>query len=102
MTEIIKQIDLKLSEIADIIKILPEQGYIEIQSDSPGKVHDWHRHPNEETLIVLRGQMTFSLENGDHVCDPGDALQLSANHLHKSTAGPQGSVYLIAFRRLVL
>ncbi|HBF32518.1 cupin domain-containing protein [Rhizobium sp.] len=102
MTEVVRQISKDFSSLVDILGIVPEQGCIEVQRDGPGKVHDWHRHPNEETLIILQGDITFSLESGDIVCGPGDALMLSANDLHKSAAGPNGVVYLIAFRWLGL
>ena len=87
MTEIVKNAAIGFSSIDRIIEILPEQGCVEIQRDAPNKVHDWHRHPNAETLIVLKGEMTFSLEDGDHRCGPGDVLRLSADALHKSMAG---------------
>ncbi|MGE7368694.1 cupin domain-containing protein [Neorhizobium sp. NPDC001467] len=102
MTKVIRNITADFSALSDIIAILPQQGCIEVQRDGPGKVHDWHRHANEETLIVIEGEMTFSLEGSDDLCRPGDALKLTANDLHKSTAGPQGAVYLIAFRGLDL
>lgn len=100
MTEVIRSIHTDFSLLEDVIQILPEQGCIEVQHDGPGKVHDWHQHANEETLIILKGKMTFSLESGVHVCGPGDMLHLCANDRHRSVAGPQGAVYLIAFRRL--
>ncbi|MGG7518158.1 cupin domain-containing protein [Allorhizobium undicola] len=102
MTEILRQVSARFERIEDIIGILPDQGCIEVQRDGPGKLHDWHRHPNEETLIVLEGEITFSLESGDNLCKPGDVLRLSGNELHKSTAGPQGAIYLIAFRGLAI
>ncbi|MCW5261849.1 cupin domain-containing protein [Verminephrobacter eiseniae] len=100
MTEVIRNIHTDFSLLEDVIQILPEQGCIEVQHDGPGKVHDWHQHANEETLIILKGKMTFALESGVHVCGPGDMLHLCANDRHRSVAGPQGAVYLIAFRRL--
>lgn len=100
MTEIVKNAATGFSSIDRIIEILPEQGCVEIQRDASNKVHDWHRHPNAETLIVLKGEMMFSLEGGDHRCGPGDVLRLSADALHKSTAGSQGAIYIVAFRDL--
>lgn len=100
MTEVVRNADVDFALPESVERILPEQGCIEVQRDGPGKVHDWHRHPNEETLIILKGEMIFSLESGDYTCGPGDILRLSANDRHKSTAGPEGSVYLIAFRDL--
>lgn len=102
MTEVIKNIICDIPLTAFVRDILPEQGCVELQRDKPGKVHDWHRHPNEEVLIILEGTMTFSLETGDHKCGPGDALRLSANDLHRSEAGPDGAIYLISFRDIAV
>lgn len=100
MTEVVRNADIDFSLTEKLIDILPGQGCIELQQDGPGKVHDWHRHDNEEVLIVLKGEMTFSIDDADFVCGPGDALRLSANERHRSQAGPEGSVYVIAFRDL--
>src|SRR6218665_1903967 len=74
MTEVIRSIHTDFSLLEDVIQILPEQGCIEVQHDGPGKVHGWHQHANEETLIILKGKMTFALESGVHVCGPGEML----------------------------
>lgn len=97
MTKVIRNANVNFSLVEDIVKILPEQGCIEIQRDGPNKVHEWHQHPNEETLIILKGEITFSLGSGEYVCGPSDVLRLSANDRHKATAGPEGSIYLIVF-----
>ena len=98
MTEIIHKASIVITSIDHIIKILPEQGCIEIQRDAPGKRHDWHRHAHNETLSILKGAITFSLEGGEHPCGPGAVVRLCAHQWQQS--GAQGAIYIIAFRDL--
>jgi quercetin dioxygenase-like cupin family protein len=82
------------------MKALPEQGCIELQRDLPGKLHDWHSHQCDETLVVLQGGLDFEWEYGQQLCRPGDVIELPAGCRHKSVAISSGAVYLIAFWRL--
>lgn len=85
-----------------LISIIPEQGCIELQRDQPLKVHDWHEHTCDETLLVLDGNITFSVPQGDISCRRGDYINLSAGTRHRSRAGKDGCIYVIAFRTLNL
>lgn len=83
-----------------IFNTLPQQGAIEVQKDQPGKVHEWHAHPTDETLVILRGRIKFCHRNGEKVCLPGNVIHLPKGTLHSSTALDEGAVYLIATREL--
>lgn len=85
-----------------ILGILPEQGSIEVQRDAPGKLHDWHKHDTDETLIIIGGAIRFFWENGETTCKPGDVINLPAGDRHGSEALGDGATYLIAFRRIGL
>lgn len=85
-----------------IFGILPEQGSIEVQRDAPGKLHDWHKHDTDETLIIVGGAVRFFWENGERTCRPGDVINLPAGDRHGSEALDDGATYLIALRRLTL
>ena len=77
--------------------LLPDQGCIEIQQDTPGKLHDWHAHAHDETLVVLTGELHFSADTGERVFGSGDVIALPARTRHRSVAGPEGSRYVIVF-----
>jgi quercetin dioxygenase-like cupin family protein len=87
---------------AIIFRILPQQGSIEVQKDAPGKLHDWHKHDTDETLIIVAGAVRFFWEGGERNCQPGDLINLPAGELHGSQALEDGSIYLIALQRLDL
>jgi len=83
-----------------IAQFLPQQGSFEYQHDLPGKTHNWHRHSLNETLFVLEGGMEiFWLDAGTvrrHDCPPRTRIELPADTVHGSTAGPDGCSYIIA------
>jgi hypothetical protein len=83
-----------------LLDALPRQGCVELQRDMPGKVHDWHSHDTDETLIVLQGTLSFEWERGRQECQPGDVIELPAGYRHRSVAMRKGALYLIAFGRL--
>lgn len=83
-----------------LISCLPKQGCVELQYNQPMKEHPWHRHDNNETLIILDGKMEFFYENNSRICVPGEAIFLPKNILHGSKALEEGCTYLIAFEKL--
>ncbi|MDY4281207.1 MAG: cupin domain-containing protein [[Pasteurella] mairii] len=83
-----------------LISCLPLQGCVELQRDMPMKEHPWHRHENNETLIILDGKMEFYYEGHSRICFPGDVIFLPKNILHGSKALEEGCNYLIAFETL--
>lgn len=52
-------------------------------------------HP---TLHIVKGEITFQLQETTIKCQPGDRLLLPANTLHASNAGAHGCLYVIATR----
>lgn len=94
-----KKIDLEKS-YTFLMNCLPKQGCVELQRDQPSKEHPWHRHENNETLIILEGSMKFYYKGNYKICFPGDVIFLPKNILHGSTALEQGCNYLIAFETL--
>lgn len=81
-------------------EFLPDQGSFEVQHDQPGKTHGWHRHSIHETLVVVKGSVSFFWDESgttrETMCGPGARIFLPANTLHGSTAGEEGCVYVIA------
>jgi len=63
--------------------------------DEPGKKYGTHSHPHDESIWVLRGDMTFSVEGRSYHLRPGDRLMLPRHAKHEAVAGPEGCEYLV-------
>ena len=81
-----------------IFESFPPQGSVEVQKDQPGKVHEWHSHETDETLIILSGKIKFCYKDGEKICLPGNVIHLPKGVLHSSIALDKGAVYLIAMQ----
>ncbi|MEM1065286.1 MAG: cupin domain-containing protein [Pseudomonadota bacterium] len=92
--------DIDATNLGDlIIKMLPDQGAIEVQRDVPGKEHAWHRHQTDETLVIIDGSVRFYWDQGEKICGKGTVISLPAGMLHGSVALDDGATYLIAFHQ---
>jgi len=67
-------------------------------SDPPGADYAPHRHEHDESLWVVRGEITLGIAGARHRLHPGDRLMLPAGTLHEAQAGPEGATYLIGRR----
>ncbi len=94
--EIISTNIKNLKEI--VIELLPPTGSVEVQYDTPFRVHEQHHHPVNETLHIIHGEITFEYEGISVTCSSGDRLILPAMTLHRSKAGKDGCLYAIATR----
>lgn len=86
----------RLDQVVD--DLLPPTGAVEVQRDTPHRIHGLHRHGVDETLHVVEGQIDFQVAGTTIPCGPGDRLLLPSQTLHASKAGPQGCLYVIATR----
>jgi FPC/CPF motif-containing protein YcgG len=89
--------DIKNLE-AIVAELLPPTGSVEVQYDSPFRSHELHHHAVDETLHVIRGEITFQYGEHSATCRSGDRLLLPAMTPHKSKAGKDGCLYAIATR----
>lgn len=64
----------------------------------PGAVVPRHRHPHEQLGLILRGSMTLTVEDADHVLREMDAYTLPGDAEHGATAGPEGALVLDVFQ----
>lgn len=78
--------------------LLPPTGAVEVQRDTPHRIHSLHRHPVDETLHIVEGQIDFEVAGATFRCGPGDRLLLPAETPHASRAGAPGCLYVIATR----
>ncbi|MFG1791897.1 hypothetical protein [Nocardia sp. NPDC049149] len=98
---IVEEEALTVAEAAS--RYLPHQGGIELQRDQPAKMHSWHSHSVDETLVVLEGSMVLeyvAVEDGARSVrsswvGAGARIVLPAKTVHQSTAGGEGCVYFI-------
>jgi len=75
---------------------LTEQGYGEpsLVEWDPGTVNDTHSHDFSASILVLDGEITVTLADGDVTCGPGDTFALSAGAPHAETVGQSGVRFL--------
>mmetsp|Transcript_28758 Transcript_28758/g.40070 ORF Transcript_28758/g.40070 Transcript_28758/m.40070 type:complete len:166 (-) Transcript_28758:262-759(-) len=67
-------------------------------SDGPKAYYAPHQHNCEESLWVLSGEMTFTIENKEYKMTKGDRLKLPQGVVHSALAGPDGVTYYIGQR----
>lgn len=65
-----------------------------VVSRPPGGDTGMHRTDTLDYDIIVSGQMTMILEDGEIVLDPGDAV-LIPGLPHRWVAGPEGCVFTI-------
>ncbi|MDO9061847.1 MAG: cupin domain-containing protein [Bradyrhizobium sp.] len=95
MTQIITGTKTEFSIDPVILALLPEQGCVELQRDAAGKVHQFHTHPVDEILVIIRGALRFEWDGGERICRPGDTILLPAGTRHQSEALDE-AIYAIA------
>lgn len=81
-----------------VADLLPPTGSVEVQYDSPYRLHADHVHAVDETLHVIEGAIRFEFAGQVVDCKPGDRLLLPAHTRHQSQAGQNGCLYVIATR----
>ncbi|MCG6657542.1 cupin domain-containing protein [Halomonas campisalis] len=85
-------------DLSKLAMLLPDQGCIELQQDKPCHTHDWHQHDINETLIIIKGRIIFSIGDDVITCGPGEYVMLPAGTRHKSTSSEFGCIYAICFQ----
>ena len=66
-------------------------------SDAAGATYAPHHHDHDETIVLVAGEMTFTIDGRDYgLGRPGDRLLLPAGTVHAALAGAAGATYLIA------
>lgn len=56
-----------------------------------------HRHPNEQFIYVLKGEVNASVEGEKRVVGPGEVIHIPSNALHDVVARAEGDVvYFVA------
>ena len=63
---------------------------------SPGHSHDWHEHDQDELIYIIKGNGRYEIEGGAVVFQSGDYIFMPRHTQHRSVAGDDGEVELIA------
>ena len=63
----------------------------------PGWVTKTHDHYNDETVYVLRGQMTVTVGDEVFVLNEGDFVHIPPNVPHHGVVGPEGMTQMKVF-----
>lgn len=72
-----------------------------VWEDGPNAQYDDHTHPVETAHIILRGELTLTMDGQSHTYHAGDRCDVPANAIHSAVMGPHGCRYLIGERPLV-
>jgi quercetin dioxygenase-like cupin family protein len=63
----------------------------------PGTIVPEHRHPNEQTGILVRGTMTFTVGDETKELRPGAMWVIPGDTPHSVQAGPDGAFFVELF-----
>lgn len=84
---------------ADLHASLEAEGYSVLSwSDSAGTRYEPHSHDHDESLWLIRGEMTFGIGGRDYALGAGDRLLLPRGTVHSAVAGTAGAAYLVGQR----
>ena len=64
-------------------------------SDPSGADYQPHHHDHDESIWIVRGEMTFTALGRDLRLGAGDRLMLPRGTVHGALAGAQGATYLV-------
>ncbi len=68
--------------------------YTTFEPNSSGPTH---HHPEEQTGMVLEGEIEFTIGNDSRLCRKGDAFAIPGNVEHSVTNGAQLTIVVQAF-----
>ena len=66
--------------------------------DGPNAFYPEHTHQTETAHIILRGEMTLTLDGQPQTYAAGERCDVPAGAVHSARMGPQGCRYLIGER----
>ncbi len=96
--EVLRDVGGKMEYV--IRDLLPESTcFVEVQKDAPFKEHPTHTHPEDEVLHILEGQLYFTINETEWICNAGDRLFLPKETPHSSKAGKKGCLYVISINK---
>lgn len=90
--------------------VKPREGALRRQLEAEGfEVFRWrddaaadyqpHAHDHDESLWLVRGEITFGIGAERYALEPGDRLMLPRGTVHSALVGVDGCLYLVGQRR---
>lgn len=73
-------------------------GHTFVWEDGPGAFYADHTHETLTAHIILRGEMTLTMDGRSATYHPGDRCDVPAGQVHSAKMGPAGCRYLIGER----
>jgi len=83
-----------------IARTLEQEGFRHtyVWQDAPNASYPDHTHATETAHIILRGEMTITMDGQSHTYDAGERCDVPAGAVHSARMGPTGCRYLIGER----
>lgn len=82
---------------AHLIDAMKSEGLIAyVEDDEPGHQYEAHVHPNDEVIVIAKGEITFGVGDEQWVLRAGDRLDLPANTSHWAATGGDGPIRLFS------
>lgn len=62
--------------------------------DPPNEVFPDHDHPADQLLVVLKGEISVTMNGETTMLQPGEEMFFPAKTIHSAKVGPEGCLYL--------
>lgn len=84
----------------ELIAQLQHEGFSHtyVWEDGPHASYGNHTHPVETAHIILRGELTLTMDGQSHTYREGQRCDVPADAVHSAVMGPSGCRYLIGER----
>jgi quercetin dioxygenase-like cupin family protein len=84
----------------ELVKVLEQQGFghTYVWQDEPDAFYPTHTHEAETVHIILRGEMTLTMDGRSETYRAGARCDVPAGAAHSAKMGPSGCRYLIGER----
>jgi len=95
-----KSVKIGAMEEKDLAEQLILEGYahLYVREDGPNLEYGEHTHRAESAHIILKGEMSMTMNGETKTYHKGERCDLPAGIMHSAKTGPEGCRYLIAER----
>ncbi len=86
----------------ELVKLLEQEGFghTYVWQDEPDAFYPTHTHDTETAHIILRGEMTLTMDGRSETYRAGARCDVPAGAAHSAKMGPSGCRYLVGERFL--
>ncbi len=83
MLDVVKWSMPKKPTLEELRSLLRKEGLeCDLYSDPPGTKYGRHKHPFDDFIVIVSGQMKLGTDAYEWTLKPGDRLNLPANTMH--------------------